>query len=345
MNTAPKIAVVILNWNGSTFLKKFLPSVVEYSSGMASIIVADNGSSDDSKTVVETLFPTVGFLPLEQNFGFAAGYNKAMEQIQNEYYVLLNSDVEVTEGWLDPLLQLMESDVSIGAVQPKILNLINPSEFEYAGAAGGYLDVFGYPFCRGRILNEVEKDLGQYDNSTSVFWASGACMMVRSSVWKECGGFDADFWAHMEEIDLCWRMQHLGYSVKFCPESVVYHLGGGTLNYNHPMKIYLNFRNNLYLLFKNLPAYRLIFVLPCRMILDGLAAFTFLFKGEWGAFGKVFLAHMKFYGQLPKLLKKRRMIKKTAKNSFPGVLGSKSILWNYFILKRRKFSELKLPNK
>lgn len=339
MSSLPKISIVILNWNGSGFLKRFLPSVIDHSSGIADIIVADNGSSDDSRIVVETLFPSVTYLQLEQNFGFAGGYNQALQLIQNEFFVLLNSDVEVTVGWLDPMLRLMESDYSIGAIQPKILSLNHPSYFEYAGAAGGFIDKFGYPFCRGRILQEVEKDLGQYDDCLNVSWASGACMMVRSSVWQACGGFDDDFWAHMEEIDLCWRMHHLGFSVKFCPNSIVYHLGGGTLNYNHPMKIYLNFRNNLYLLFKNLPLGQLLLVLPSRMILDGLAAFAFIFKGEFGAFLKVLTAHLKFYGQLPLLMKKRRMIFGTAKKELPSLMASKSILWNYFVLKRRKFSE------
>ena len=340
MTSIPKISIVILNWNGSGFLKRFLPSVVDHSSGIADIIVADNGSSDDSRIVVETLFPSVTYLQLDQNFGFAAGYNKALQLIKNEFFVLLNSDVEVTAGWLDPMLRLMETDPTLGAIQPKILSLDRPSEFEYAGAAGGFIDMFGYPFCRGRILQEVEKDLGQYDDCLNVSWASGACMMVRSSVWQECGGFDVDFWAHMEEIDLCWRMHHLGFSVKFCPESVVYHLGGGTLNYHHPMKIYLNFRNNLYLLFKNLPLGQLLVILPSRMILDGLAAFTFVFKGEFGAFGKVLTAHLKFYGQLPLLLKKRKIIFRTAKKEPCDLTVSKSILWNYFVLKRRRFSEL-----
>ena len=343
MTLGPKISIVILNWNGSGFLKRFLPSVVAHSALIADIIVADNGSSDDSRIIVETLFPSVTYLQFDRNFGFAAGYNKAFQLIQNEFFVLLNSDVEVTEGWLDPMLKLMETDLSIGAIQPKILSLDRPTEFEYAGAAGGFIDMFGYPYCRGRILQEVEKDLGQYDDYLNVSWASGACMMVRSSVWQECGGFDIDFWAHMEEIDLCWRMHHLGYSVTFCPESVVYHLGGGTLNYNDPKKIFLNFRNNLYLLFKNLPLGQLLIILPSRMILDGLAAFTFFLKGDFGAFRKVFLAHFKFYGQLPWLMKKRKIIFGTAKKELRNLMVSKSILWNYFVLKRRRFSELKLP--
>jgi len=343
MSTGHKISIVILNWNGSGFLKRFLPSVVAHSEEIAEVIVADNGSTDDSRAILESLFPTVTYLQLEQNFGFAEGYNKALQLIQNEYFLLLNSDVEVTKGWLDPLLKLMESDSTIGACQPKILSLNYPDEFEYAGAAGGFIDRFGYPFCRGRILQEIEKDHGQYDHSRTIFWASGACMMIRSSVWQECGGFDADFWAHMEEIDLCWRMQHLGFSVEFCPESIVYHLGGGTLNYNHPMKIYLNFRNNLYLLFKNLPTSQLVVKLPARIILDGLAALVFLLKGEFNAFGKVFSAHLKFYRHLPQLMKKRRNILRSSKSNIRNIIVPRSILWNYFVLKRRRFSDLNLP--
>ncbi|MCL4483169.1 MAG: glycosyltransferase family 2 protein [Bacteroidetes bacterium] len=340
MNSIKKISIVILNWNGSSFLKRFLPSVVACSKGNVEIVVADNGSTDDSKTIIETLFPTVTYLQLKQNFGFAEGYNHALQSLESDYFLLLNSDVEVTPGWLGPMLQLMESDSSIGICQPKILSLDRPDEFEYAGAAGGFIDRFGYPYCRGRILQEVEKDLGQYDQTMQVSWASGACMMVRSNTWKACGGFDADFWAHMEEIDLCWHAQHLGYSVYVCPASVVFHVGGGTLSYDNPMKLHLNFRNNLYLLFKNLPGNQLATKLPVRMILDGFAAFVFLLKGEFGSFGRVFSAHLKFYGNLPRLWKKRRNIFRTRKSKIVKLTTGKNILWNYYILKRRKFSDV-----
>ena len=335
-----KSSIVILNWNGSSFLKRFLPAVISCSEGNVEIVVADKGSTDDSKTVVETNFPSVVYLQLNQNFGFAEGYNQALGSLQADYFLLLNSDVEVTPGWLEPMFLLMESDPAIGICQPKILSLDRPAEFEYAGAAGGFLDRYGYPFCRGRILQDVEKDLGQYNPSIPVTWASGACMMVRSSLWRECQGFDTDFWAHMEEIDLCLRAQHLGYRVFVCPASVVYHVGGGTLNYNNPLKIYLNFRNNLYLLCKNLPGKQLSTKLPIRMILDGIAAFVFLFKGEFGSFYKVLTAHLKFYGHLPCLIKKRRIIFRTSRNKTFNFTANKSIIWNYFILKRRKFSEI-----
>jgi GT2 family glycosyltransferase len=336
-----KISIVILNWNGSSFLERFLPSVVACSMGNTEIVVADNGSTDDSREVIETHFPSVVYLQLEKNFGFAEGYNRALQQLQADYFLLINSDVEVTPDWLDPLLELMRKNLAIGICQPKILSFDRRDEFEYAGAAGGFIDRFGYPYCRGRIMQVFEKDLGQYNESVQVSWASGACMLVRSSVWHECGGFDADFWAHMEEIDLCWRAQHLGYSVFVCPESVVYHVGGGTLNYNSPLKVYLNFRNNLYLLFKNLPGRQLAAKLPARMILDGVAALVFLLKGEFRSFGSVFHAHMKFYGNLTRLRKKRRILQQKRKDTVFGVTSDSSMLWNYFILKRRKFSEIK----
>ncbi len=340
MNQNKKISIVILNWNGSSFLKRFLPSIIDCSKGNVEIVVADNGSTDDSKSLIVNLFPTVVYLQLDKNFGFAEGYNRALEMIHSDFFVLLNSDVEVTPGWLEPMLNLMENDPDIGICQPKILSLDRPDEFEYAGASGGFIDRFGYPFCRGRILQVVEKDLGQYDDILPVSWASGACMMVNSNLWRACNGFDPDFWAHMEEIDFCWRSQHLGYKVYICPDSVVYHIGGGTLNYNNPLKIHLNFRNNLYLLFKNLPGKQLAVILPARMVLDGIAAFVFLLKGEFGSFGRVFAAHLKFYRNLSQLFRKRRSVFSTSKNKGIRLLSGKNILWNYFVTKRRKFSEI-----
>jgi len=338
--TSNKISIVILNWNGSSFLKRFLPSIVANSASNSEIVVADNGSTDDSRNVIETLFPSVVYLQLERNFGFAEGYNRALAQLQADYFLLINSDVEVTHDWLEPMLLLMQSDPSIGICQPKILSFDRRDEFEYAGAAGGFIDRFGFPYCRGRILQKFEKDMGQYNQSVSVSWASGACMMVKSSLWHECGGFDADFWAHMEEIDLCWRAQHLGYSVYVCPDSVVYHVGGGTLNYNHPLKIYLNFRNNLYLLLKNLRGMQLVTLLLPRLILDVIAALVFLISGKFRAFASVFRAHLSFYGNLSALVRKRRKILNQARNRSLRVTSQRSILWNYFVLGRRKYSEL-----
>lgn len=340
MSSSKKISIVILNWNGSGFLKRFLPSVITCSTGNVEIVVADNGSTDESKSLVENDFPTVVYLQLDRNYGFAEGYNRALAKLHSDYFVLLNSDVEVTPGWLDSMVEMMEQDSAIGICQPKVLSLDRRDEFEYAGAAGGFIDRFGYPFCRGRVLEVVEKDYGQYDQAMQVSWATGACMMIKSELWNACNGFDPDFWAHMEEIDLCWRAQHLGYKVYCTPASVVYHIGGGTLNYSNPLKIHLNFRNNLYLLFKNLPGRELATKLPMRMILDGVAAFVFIFKGEFRSFGRVFTAHLKFYSNLPSLTKKRRNIINTSKNRSLNLTTGKSIVWNYFILKRRKFSEI-----
>jgi GT2 family glycosyltransferase len=341
-----KLSIVILNWNGSRFLQKFLPSVIRYSFyDWVEIVVADNGSSDNSKEVVEKEFPSVRYLQLEKNYGFAEGYNKALQQIDADYYLLLNSDVEVTEDWLEPLLDTMESDNKISACQPKIISLNDQNRFEYAGASGGFIDRFGYPFCRGRILNVMEPDEGQYNTPISVFWASGAAMLVRADVWKKLEGFDADFYAHMEEIDLCWRMKNIGYQVAVCPQSTVYHLGGGSLSYGNPIKIYLNFRNNLFLLYKNLPKDKLLPVLLARMILDGIAAFQFLVTGQFKAFKKVFAAHNSFHSNFFKLIAKRKkLLQKTQPVMHPEIYKG-SIVWDFFIRKKRKFSELKFKTK
>jgi GT2 family glycosyltransferase len=336
-----KVAIVILNWNGSGFLRRFLPSVIRYSSyDWAEILVADNGSTDDSREVVEKEFPSVRYLQLERNFGFAEGYNKALQRIEADYYLLLNSDVEVTENWLKPMLNLMQSDQKIGACQPKILQLDHPEKFEYAGASGGFIDRFGYPFCRGRILNVQENDEGQYDAPIPIFWASGATVLLRASVWKELEGFDTDFYAHMEEIDLCWRMKNIGYKVAVCPQSSVYHLGGGSLSYGNPVKIYLNFRNNLYLLFKNLPKGKLFPVLTARMILDGIAALQFLVTGQFKAFQKVFEAHNSFHRNLFKLISKRKKLLQKSQPVMHPEIYRGSIVLDFFIRKKKKFSEL-----
>lgn len=336
-----KLSIVILNWNGSGFMRRFLPSVIAYSNyDWAEIVVADNGSTDDSRVVVEKEFPSVKFLQLDHNYGFAEGYNKALENNEADYYLLLNSDVEVTENWLEPLLNLMQSEVEIGACQPKILQLDQKEKFEYAGASGGFIDHFGYPFCRGRIMNVQETDEGQYDTPVSVFWASGAACLIRAAVWKELEGFDPAFYAHMEEIDLCWRMKNIGYKVVVCPQSRVYHLGGGSLSYGNPQKIYLNFRNNLFLLFKNLPKGKLVPILLVRMILDGIAAFQFLVTGQFKAFQKVFAAHIDFHKHIPSLMVKRKKLSlKALKIKHPEIYTG-SIVWDFFIRKKRKFSDL-----
>ena len=301
-----KLSIVILNWNGSHHLRRFLPSVIKYSNyDWAEIVVADNFSDDDSCKVVEQEFPEIKLFRLDKNYGFAEGYNQSLKNNNADYFLLLNSDVEVTENWLHPLVKVMDLNPSTGACQPKIMSLQHPGEFEYAGASGGFIDRYGYPFCRGRMVNIQEHDSGQYENPLSVFWASGAAMVVRGKIWHEMGGFDADFWAHMEEIDLCWRMKNRGFNVVVCPESKVYHLGGGSLSYGSPQKIYLNFRNNLFLLYKNLPKGKLYGTLFKRMILDGVAAFQFLLTGQFKAFIRVLGAHRDFYQSLKKLRQKR----------------------------------------
>ena len=338
----PKIAIVILNWNGAKLIQKFLPSVVNFSKGDSTqIIVADNGSTDNSIEILRNEFPEVQLLDLKQNYGFARGYNEALKQIEADYFVILNSDVEVTSGWLSDPIKLMESNPEIAAVQPKILSYHQKTHFEYAGAAGGFIDRYGYPFCRGRIFNELETDIGQYDQTTEIFWATGACMFVRASQFHEAGGFDADFWAHMEEIDLCWRLKNRGFKIIFTPESTVYHVGGGTLAYDNPEKLFLNFRNNLWLLYKNLQGNRLIAVLFIRMILDAVAAFKLLAEFNLNGIRSVLKAHYSFWISLPVLIKKRKLIRQTIspKQSITGKFA-KSLVFQFYIRKRKRFSEL-----
>lgn len=339
---SPKIAIVILNWNGAKLIRQFLPSVINFSKGdLTEIIVADNGSTDNSLEILRNEFPGVQLLDLNQNYGFARGYNEALKQIEADYFVILNSDVEVTSGWLRSPINLMESNPEIAAVQPKILSYHQKTLFEYAGAAGGFIDRYGYPFCRGRIFNELETDCGQYDQTTEIFWATGACMFVRASQFHEAGGFDADFWAHMEEIDLCWRLKNLGYKIVYTPESTVYHVGGGTLAYDNPKKLFLNFRNNLWLLFKNLPGKQLVSVLFIRMVLDALAAFKLLAEFNLNGIRSVLKAHYYFWISLPVLLKKRKLVKmnSSSKAALTGIL-QKSLVFQFYFRKRKRFSEL-----
>ncbi|MFQ5448367.1 MAG: bifunctional riboflavin kinase/FAD synthetase, partial [Saprospiraceae bacterium] len=274
----PSVAVVILNFNGKKFLEKYLPAVLRTTYPNMEVIVADNASKDDSIPFLQEHFPQVGIIQLQQNHGFAKGYNLALQDLDSDYFVLLNSDVDTPENWLEPLVSVLESDKSIAAVQPKIRAISQPEYFEYAGAAGGWIDFLGYPFCRGRIFDTVEKDRGQYDHPTEIFWASGCCMAVRAPLFNGFGGFDAEFFAHLEEIDLCWRFKRAGYKIMFTPRSVVYHLGGGTLAYNSPYKTYLNFRNSYYTLLKNESILKLAFLLPIRVMMDTVAAISFLAK-------------------------------------------------------------------
>ena len=298
-NKLSKVAVIILNWNGADLLRRYLPSVVENTpAAIADVIVADNGSSDDSLKILAEEFPAVGTIVLDKNYGFAGGYNRAIEQVSHPYVVLLNSDVRTPQGWLQPMFEYMEANPDVGAVQPKLLHDGEPDGremFEYAGAAGGYLDCHGYPYCRGRIFESIEQDAGQYDDITpSVLWASGACLMVRTELYRRVGGLDADFFAHMEEIDLCWRIHLSGSDVRMLPRSRVYHLGGASLPQGNPRKTYLNFRNNLLLLHKNLPkteGKRLLFV---RRLYDTLALGMALVKGHWGDARAILRAHRDF---------------------------------------------------
>ena len=328
-------AVVILNFNGITFLEKYLPTVLQHS-GKTEIIVADNASTDNSVDFMKTHYPQVRLLVNTENAGFAGGYNWALKQIQAEFYVLLNSDIEVTAGWLTPLLELMRSDKQIAACQPKIRSALRKDYFEYAGASGGYIDKLGYPFCRGRLFETVEKDTGQYDDAREVFWATGACMVVRADIYHKLGGLDAAFFAHMEEIDFCWRAKNEGYKIMVQPRSVVYHVGGGTLPKNSPRKTYLNFRNNFILLYKNLPDNKLRKVLTARLLLDGLAGLKFLAEGHWKDMLAIIRAHFFIYGHWRILRKKRKELKQGK----VSMVYEKSLVKQYFFHKKKYFSQL-----
>lgn len=339
-----KVAVVILNWNGEHFLRKFLPSVVQYSNGEGvAVYVADNGSTDGSLQLLQSNFPQVHVVCLDKNYGFAGGYNLALRQISAEYFVLLNSDVEVVEGWLQPLIEFMDSHPQAAACAPKLLDYNNPQKFEYAGAAGGYIDCLGYPFCRGRILSVIETDEGQYDTATEIFWASGACLFVRSKHFTEVGELDQRFFAHMEEIDLCWRFHNFGYSVWCVPQSKVLHVGGGTLPNNNPHKLFLNYRNSLYMLYKNLSGAALFTTIFQRLVLDGASAMSYLFHLRFKFFWAVLSAHFAFYDSIKWLNKTRQSIPKTKKRSIK-TLYPKSILFDFFVFKNKVFSRLRIIN-
>lgn len=328
----PDCSIVILNWNGRGHLERFLPSVVRFSEG-AEIVVADNGSNDDSLEFLAANYPQVRLVVLDRNYGFAEGYNLALNGITSKYSVLLNSDVELTEGWLRPLLSILEGDEKVAAVMPKIRSYVSRSDFEYAGAAGGFIDMFGYPFCRGRVLQCVEEDKGQYDDRCEVFWATGACMAVRTSLFREFGGFDADFFAHQEEIDLCWRLKSAGYKIMAEPASTVYHLGGGTLAPESPGKTYLNFCNNISMLYKNLTPRSLFWTIWARLTLDGVSGFVFLLQFRPKHFRAVFRAHMSFYRRLPSLRRKRRMVQ-AMRTVRPDKIYRGSVVLDYFTGKR-----------
>ncbi|HEY3430282.1 MAG TPA: glycosyltransferase family 2 protein [Cyclobacteriaceae bacterium] len=329
------VAVVILNYNGEKLLPQFLPSVITHSEN-ARIIVADNASTDQSLKVLQN-FPSVTVIQLDQNYGFCGGYNRALKQIEAQYYVLLNSDVEVTKGWLDPPISLLNSDASIAAVQPKILAYHQKDHFEYAGAGGGFIDSFGYPFCRGRLFDTCEKDVGQYNDTREVFWATGACFIIRSEIYHTLEGLDEDFFAHMEEIDLCWRIQRAGHRVFYCGSSHVYHLGAGTLQRSSPRKTYLNFRNGLSLLAKHWSTLALWVKLPVRFALDYVAACKFLISGNSADAVAILKAHGDFLSQRNANQKKRKILRGrypfSKRNIYKGL-----ILWQYFILRRKSIT-------
>ena len=335
-----KTAIVILNWNGVEMLTRFLPNVLDYSRGEAVVYVADNASTDNSLEVLKMHFPEVRVIVLEKNWGFAEGYDRALGQIDAEYYVLLNSDVEVSHHWLTPLIEFMDNHADVAACQPKLLSMKNRDAFEYAGACGGFIDRYGYPFCRGRIFDTVESDDGQYDYAAEVLWATGACMVVRASDFKEAGGFDARFFAHSEEIDLCWRMRLMGKKIYCIPDSFVYHIGGGTLPKNNPMKTYLNFRNNLTMLYKNLPDGELRHVMRVRLILDYVAAFQALLSGRVGDFKAIINGRKAFKKWLPEYREVRREVQgRRVVRDVTGIYRH-SILWQYYAKGHKKYAEI-----
>lgn len=347
VKTTPRVTIAILNYNGVELLESYLP-MLEYSSEKISfeILVIDNHSDDLSTDFIKEWYPEIKVVELSKNYGFAEGYNKGLKNVNTEYLVIINSDVSVTENWLDPLIDALDDDKNLGAVQPVIKSLENKDYFEYAGAAGGYIDSFGYPFCRGRIFDTIEKDTQQYPNDKEVFWASGAAMVIRTELFKNIGGFDGGFFAHQEEIDLCWRLKNAGYTIKCITASTVYHLGGGTLDYQNPRKDFLNFRNNLYLLTKNENLTKLILIIPFKLVLDGLAGVKFLLDGKPKSTLAVIKAHMSFYIHLPLVFERRnkehhwiRYVRIDKPNTH-GIYRN-SIVWKYYVLGKKRFSDLK----
>jgi len=338
MINTPKIAVVILNWNGIKHLGEFLPSVLASTWPDLDIIVGDNGSTDGSVEFLQQNFPSVQIIQNDKNYGFTGGYNRVLEKVDADYFILLNSDVEVHNGWIEPVIDLMETDPLVAAAVPKIKSFAQKNYYEHAGAAGGFIDVFGYPFCRGRMFYEIEEDNGQYEQSGEVFWASGAAMFVKKQYWVEAGGFDDRFFAHMEEIDLCWRLKNMGYKIMYCAESEVYHVGGGTLNTENPFKTFLNFRNNLLLLKNNLSVWRAIFIIFIRFWMDLLAIVRFLNEGKRRDAWAVSRAHQNFVVHVFK----GGGPKRNKRSNLAGLRGMyrRSIVWDFFMKKKRVFSAL-----
>jgi len=331
-----KIAIVILNWNGQKLLEQFLPSVVNFSSQEATIYIADNASTDSSINYVKEFFPSIKVVKNAINDGYAKGYNDALKEIDADIYCLLNSDVEVTENWLPPIVNVFKADQKTAIIQPKLLDFKDKTKFEYAGAGGGFVDLYGYPYCRGRVFNHLETDEGQFNDVKDIFWASGACLFIRSKVYQQLDGFDEDYFAHQEEIDLCWRAQNIGYKVKYVGNSTVYHVGGATLHDSNPQKTYLNFRNSLLNVVKNVPTKWFLFVIFSRLLLDGIAGIKFIIELRPIHTWAIIKAHFSFYKNFNKFLKKRKKLFKKKDYNLHT-----SIVWQYFTLGRNKFNNLK----
>lgn len=332
------VAVVILNWNGRHYLEKFLPTLLASTYPGMKIYVADNASTDDTISFLKSTYPQVNIIENSRNEGFASGYNLALKKVKEEYLVLLNSDIEVAKNWIEPALELLKSDPAVAAVQPKIKDYNNRSHFEYAGAAGGWIDIFGYPFSKGRIFDVLEEDHGQYDTVSPIFWASGAAMFIKKSAFEKAGGFDPYFFAHQEEIDLCWRLQLAGFRILSCPDSVVYHIGGGTLPKDNPKKIFLNFRNNLIMLYKNLRWTDRLFIIPFRYFLDAISAWKNLLEGQPHYFFAVMKAHFAFLGWIL-FFKRNSIFPPEKKGKITGQYHS-SVVWQHFIKGKKMFSEI-----
>lgn len=338
MSHSPKVAVVILNWNGQKYLEQFLPFVLATSYNNLEVVVADNGSTDDSVSFLRNIYPAIRIICFKKNFGFAKGYNEALKQVKADYYVILNSDVEVQSNWLAPMVELLESNKSIAVCQPKILSYTNKKMFEYAGAAGGWLDKYGYPFAKGRIFDICEEDKGQYDQCEPIFWASGAALFIRSSVFHEVKGFDEYFFAHQEEIDMCWRIQLAGYKIYSCPAAIVYHVGGGTLPRGNSLKTYLNFRNNRIMLSKNLPFRKKLWIVPARNFLDALSAWKGLLSGDGGYFIAIVRSHLA-YTKWWLFYQGKSVFPENRKAALSGYT-KKNMIWQHFVRKKKHFDEI-----
>jgi hypothetical protein len=335
----PSVAVVILNYNTANLLERFLPEVLNSTYSNLKVVVADNASEDNSVQLVQEQFPEVTVIPMKENTGYAGGYNECMQSIDSKYSILLNTDVSVRSDWIEPMVELAERNPQIAAIQPKILDYKEPELFEYAGASGGFLDRWGYPFCRGRMFDTLERDTGQYETEIPVFWASGAALFIKTETFHQLGAFDATFFAHMEEIDLCWRIQNDGKEVWVQPQSVVYHIGGGTLAEGSSRKYYLNYRNNLLLLLKNLPRKGLWLKIFFRLVLDGVSAVNFLISGKAQLIPVIIKAHWNFFGQIPRRLKQRKELEQSPEQKLHGYYHG-SIVYQYFLKKKKRFSDI-----